>query len=736
MSEGEREECSLHAIVETLKLPKMLTVRNEYLLNEKCVLYKGQKIVLLQHELVKLLFGTDWFGKEFRINTYKQANLHIDIVEAVYPKDLGELKSLLPNINYILPKPQYECDYAAAKNGEELKFDTGENFDDINDITLTTILDKKISVSLEVLLDKKYFVFVHLKERLSLQMFLLIRNVFPQIVRFLNISDYQMPAGVVILQGLHVYNTILTVTKNQHNHAKLTYEMFQLDSRIEVSISKEYLPKYVLSLGDYHSKSYRNKINKIKSAMHFNIYSSQFYGDLVADKPSQNESNLGYTRRHDSVDWVSPPKSLTGLMKKWKSCSILEENESPPLRNGKKKRRPAFKNKGKNPSFSQSEKYQIKDDILTFPIMNKNQRLSPTEGNIIQDNSNNTLCNSLDEKTLSSMMSKEDFKTEKDLCDKIVPKMEYQMINKNLAGFETNIDSSVGSPNSKENIECDYKGSENQNDSDIFCEQCSNPLCLTKNFETSKNDSFDLNNNSSQEKHEICINNKKQVERSKRVSDLGLEKRQEYKINRKEKSKSESFLNLQSSSVSSYYTSIIYADVQGPRIFSNDLQKHEIYSIEKLKLFSIEQVGQVLNTLKLSKYKDSFKKQLINGQLLFNLSEEAFREMKLTHFEARKLYKYVHGWRVNTKNCGSSLQETPINYWSVKDVISVMEKINLKKLKVFIKENDVDGCLLKDIIDNGILKTLEKDYGIHLILVEQERLQGYLNNTLIYNENS
>ena len=151
-------------------------------------------------------------------------------------------------------------------------------------------------------------------------------------------------------------------------------------------------------------------------------------------------------------------------------------------------------------------------------------------------------------------------------------------------------------------------------------------------------------------------------------------------------------------------------------------QKQEVQSIQELESCSIEEIIKLLHNLKLEKYEDAIKAKLNSDNPLTNFSEETFRKMNFTSFEARKLYKYIHGWRVNKTNCTGDLKDNLVINWSVDDTINAMNASRLLGLAKFAAENQVDGAMLEDIMKNNIIQTLEEDHGVHLGSLELEKL--------------
>lgn len=132
-------------------------------------------------------------------------------------------------------------------------------------------------------------------------------------------------------------------------------------------------------------------------------------------------------------------------------------------------------------------------------------------------------------------------------------------------------------------------------------------------------------------------------------------------------------------------------------------------SANEISMWSMEDVSNCLQDLKLGQYKKTFDESQVDGQLLLDLDESVLRDLGLTFFEARKLRKFVFGWRPdairppNYPELKGFDSENPSD-WSEKDVIAHLQVIDINDFSEFCAENQVNGDLLKDIcIDETIM---------------------------------
>ena len=793
MTELHREEFSLQDALDMFHMPLFVKTSSKCFLKGGFVFDAGVEFTVLQREYVELLFGVDWNGNSIRLNTYEKDDLYVDIVDELYPTSLKELIELLPNISYILPKVLFDPNLARSKLSKKCEIfmlQQNETFEDINKITLISHAGENIYPSLQSLLNKDRFVFVSCKETLTLEI-LLSRDLTPgMIVRFINGLETQVPYGNIVIEGRHFYDSILTVRSEPESPNKLLYEIFQLDSEIKVFVSDQPIPTHVAEFGKYGSKEYLHKIKELIFTIHYEIYSPRFYGGLVMDVSDgiqvKNIEHTGEVKELSSgriSDWKSVnnsnivdnkikegnvrPTSLF-LPSLWNRMSVKKKrnfkkkasslNTSPMIEEISKlpsfdnvfesptgnvfdhqsiypksiiddynddeiqkvqeefqeranrrkqssdilptKRRlkrnentsttdPSFSNETRNEKNSENDLYGFEPSYQYINIPTK-ESSTPHINKFEKFNGEKMLARSLEEKGRHYMdPGRRRYNTERSPNEAVSPTGTDQSLIRS-------IDSGIDSPEAKKSEDFIINHFERRKGSESLLEENAKILANQRNL--SKSD----------------------------TSLAGKIEDEEYFYRRSSIDNSES-----TNELSSEYMSVPYSFV-GPRRFTTDMQKREIESLEEIASCSIEDILNRLKGLQLGKFAEKFKKQLINGRLLKNLTEEALREMHFSYFEARKLYKYVHGWRVNIMNCPVNLENSQVKEWSVNDVKKIMKILNLQQLGVFAFENQIDGVLLEDLIRNNYIKTLEKDHGIRLTIVETERLRGYVFKELKY----
>lgn len=153
------------------------------------------------------------------------------------------------------------------------------------------------------------------------------------------------------------------------------------------------------------------------------------------------------------------------------------------------------------------------------------------------------------------------------------------------------------------------------------------------------------------------------------------------------------------------------------------LKERELKSLSEVKMLKLPDVIKLLQKLNLSKHNNIFKDHIVTGSLLIDSNEETFTEMGTTKFEARKLYKYIRGWRPKERSSFRDKNGCVENF-SVQDVFLKLQKVKLPVLATFCKKNLVDGIFLQDLVESGYIpKVLKEEYNINLMDIEFIRLK-------------
>ncbi|CAB3992715.1 GRB2-associated and regulator of MAPK -like [Paramuricea clavata] len=66
---------------------------------------------------------------------------------------------------------------------------------------------------------------------------------------------------------------------------------------------------------------------------------------------------------------------------------------------------------------------------------------------------------------------------------------------------------------------------------------------------------------------------------------------------------------------------------------------------QDLSLLSVEDVGNVLQCLNMHDYVELFANEMIDGAILKDLDLDSFKAINVNLFHAKKLLKFIGGWR-------------------------------------------------------------------------------------------
>jgi len=134
-------------------------------------------------------------------------------------------------------------------------------------------------------------------------------------------------------------------------------------------------------------------------------------------------------------------------------------------------------------------------------------------------------------------------------------------------------------------------------------------------------------------------------------------------------------------------------------------------------------VGDILDEIQLSEFKEIFKSEQINGSLLVGLDIETLQSLGLNTFQAIKVVDYVE--RVNQSDINES-DVSNCGQWTTAEVRDRMNEINLSSLAEFCINNHVDGRLLESIIDKNGFDSLRTDYSVSLNTLHQTKVVRYV----------
>jgi len=145
------------------------------------------------------------------------------------------------------------------------------------------------------------------------------------------------------------------------------------------------------------------------------------------------------------------------------------------------------------------------------------------------------------------------------------------------------------------------------------------------------------------------------------------------------------------------------------RLFYESMKKSE----SQIRTWGPDEIERALSDLQLGHHADKFNESQIDGSLLFDLDEAVLRDLGLSQFEARKLRKFVFGWRPDSmRDCFyeekyDKESKNPCN-WSADMVAEMIDlELGIPDFGKFCRDNQVNGDLLRDVVvDEELLSFL------------------------------
>ena len=164
--------------------------------------------------------------------------------------------------------------------------------------------------------------------------------------------------------------------------------------------------------------------------------------------------------------------------------------------------------------------------------------------------------------------------------------------------------------------------------------------------------------------------------------------------------------------------------------------------LKKLAGEDMDGICNILDKLQLGEFKENFISNQIDGELLIDIKDEDLvSDLEMTLFQARKLSLYMRGWKPDEERSDyheqiqneghvpqTSEEETdkPVEAWLVEEVCKRMLSIKLSSFADFCKENQVNGSLLKGILDHDVIDSIRTDHNIKFSRIEERKLINYV----------
>jgi len=780
------EELSFHNAIDNQKLPIVLQATKSCVLGERTVLEEDQILTVLDRAHVDLVTCKDADGKTFKIAKDMVLHSPIHYVEEFYPRTTQELEEMISNVSYVQTKSFYKDNLNTFGPLEVFKF---TSYFDENTIVLQTKSEDKFFLNVEVLLNSKLFVLVKINGNKKRFNDFLEHFESEQMIRLDDPTSNKMMYPNFSVESVGEYEVAYTVT-DINNSTELKYETFPLDRRITFRRTGKKPPDYVEQFGRYNTESYLENLKQVKIAMSYDNYLPRFYGNLIIKNPyrtdlqrpnklnltNENKPSVRESLRRGFKNFIrsSPSKEDLRIPGIEKPQTVPPPNNFPSPtkhqalapRSSSDAPRPIQKTVKKadtNPIYDidtwkleQLRQEFAKNKVDGVPIKPPRRRL-PRPKSLDMDHLHSMFYNELKEDNLYEKPFNEKSPHGKLKHVKDQEIFQYQRspslpIRVPLQAERPTQRAHSTSPPSFYPPSSSFEGLDSGVDSPSDSRSLGEML---KRFQTSSPQPQPQQENRTRS-HSAMEKRKSLSQLSLSGSDLNISypfnfKHQKghgipenlYAIPGQQRS---SFNQLDETNQfpdldqitqntrrntafrSHIYESVIYADVKN-EVKGNPIFAAEVESMNSIKAFLIDDVKKLLTQLKLERHVQTFEDEMVTGYMLVEKFTEFHGEMGLTPFEARKLYKYVRGWRPTILNSGH--ENMNFKEWSINEVEAQLIKLKLPMFAIFCSDNLIDGALLLDMIQNKLLTTLEQDK-VTLKKVEIARIEAYFENPQQY----
>ena len=164
---------------------------------------------------------------------------------------------------------------------------------------------------------------------------------------------------------------------------------------------------------------------------------------------------------------------------------------------------------------------------------------------------------------------------------------------------------------------------------------------------------------------------------------------------------------------------------------ASPLTSRQRESMSEIRQLNEDGVCRILELLNFHDYKDVFIQNQVNGELLLELEvDDLVNDLKLSLFQAKKIAKYIKGWRPETEDhqITETSRRNSLNPrdWSENDVLLHMTTINMSEFGNFCIRNQVNGDLLMDILDKETLNSLKDDHKLKITNLESKKLLNFV----------
>ena len=173
-----------------------------------------------------------------------------------------------------------------------------------------------------------------------------------------------------------------------------------------------------------------------------------------------------------------------------------------------------------------------------------------------------------------------------------------------------------------------------------------------------------------------------------------------------------------------------YQSFQSGELKRLDKNQNQLNNSEhKIKTKNEAEICEILDCLNLSGFRNIFHENQINGELIMELSRSDFvNELEMSEFQAMKLDKYIHGWLPDSMKTPDVTDKDSLDptIWSSDQVHNHMKSLNLLAFAEFCKDNQINGELLKSILQENILDDIRSNHNIQVTKIDEKRLCSFV----------
>jgi len=767
--EDDPREYSLLDILSSKHYPQVLRITRPFYVKGREYLKQGQYITLLDRRKVELITGTDQEGKQFKVRNDRSVQVEV-IEEERIVYTLNVVVDAAEHIEAIEFGKEIRFEKQTFHEGERFKIEKiGKTFRGrTKNIALRRDKDNKVyRFPLDII---GHFKILSGNTVLPFSRILSLRTI-PLTVRFRNTpTSSNFPPGTVKIESSTLCDVVYVLTVSSDAY---TYEAFSVESNIFVEKCNLTIPKPIVEIipnGMYVNSSeyvhpikshYKKKMKEIDTRLTEDIFSTGYYGSATFEKSSSEDRHLIAKERSLSVT-----HSLDeNYNNKYPSSPTLSESTTPDSEHGE---RPA-----PFPRHNKKSKYR---NTISFPAINESndkphvyrpadyyrkkevekvESTCSSEGNEVKHTESCLQVTrqlsggqSFSSSKKSSISSNRSFTSNESTSSKLFyspedspqnriknphpprsdvrevfshyepssgPAVPYRHSRSSSIATEDSGDSGVAlsfSTSSDLNNESIYATvNKNKNQQSGYVYQNIREVKVDINIDESSLKSIECRENDYDDVREILRDENQNLYENLASPTRRVVERLPSSIDRPMVRNDQYRYSL-------------------PPTFDPIKRNETKKRTEEILSMTQEQVSLLLNGLYLTRYVNIFNQELINGQLLRELTEDTLiKDLKMTLFEARKLFQYVHGWRpiLNDIN-GNDLPiktSNPIR-WSVENLSSELRSINLNLLANFCTDHLIDGALLKNLIEDNIMPSLKLQHNISLSGIEMSRLKAFI----------